>query len=237
MTNALVLFCGGLPIYAGVPKPLQKLRTGETLIERYLEFIKARVPRRVVLIVEQSFECHFLALFDNYLYPAELTILACPDDSSTLTKLIFFLDSCGLPDQTVMFSYPDIFIEGHVDEPSDIDNRLVDGAFISYIPVVSRFPRLVIDMYDDSVQGITSHVSPVPANPLYVFGGHLLVRTGLMNLWVKSFLDETSLCEPTLEFDLFFWLINTFQLHSMPINGRWIQADSPRDIEAILSMT
>lgn len=237
MINSLVLFCGGPAIYGGVPKPLQMLRTGETLIERYLNFVKVGVPSRVVLLIEHAFEGDYCALLDNFNYPAEIVFLNCPDNSSTLTKLKVFLDSCNLRDQTVMFSYPDIFIDGQIDEPSDADSRLTDRAFISFIPVISRFPRLVIDVYGNSVQGISCHTSPVPANPLYVFGGHLLVRTALMNSLVNTFLAETSLSAPSLEFDMFFWLINTLRMHSMPIHGRWIQADSPREIETILSLT
>jgi len=237
MTNTLVLFCGGPAIYGGVPKPLQKLRTGETLIERYLNFINVEAPSTIILLVDQSFEHVFSTLLDGYKSSAELILFSCPDNSSTLAKLKVFLDTYSLPDQPVMFSYPDIYIDGQIDQPNHADIRLADKAFISYIPVVSRFPRLVIDAYNDSVQGISFHSSPVPANPLYVFGGHLLVRTSLMTSFVNTFLAETSLVAPSLEFDLFFWLTNTLRMHSMPIHGRWIQADSPRDLETILTLT
>jgi len=237
MTNTLVLFCGGPTIYGGVPKPLQKLRTGETLIEHYLNFIKVGVHSTIILLVDQASEHDFSVLLDGLNSSAELIIFPCPDNSSTLAKLKVFLDSYSLTDQPVMFSYPDIYIDGQIEQPGHTDIRLADKAFISYIPVGSRFPRLVIDVYDYSVQGISFHSSPVPANPLHVFGGHLLVRTSLMASFVNTFLAETSLSAPSLEFDLFFWLINTLRMHSMPIHGRWIQADSPRDLEAILTLT
>jgi hypothetical protein len=114
MTNTLVLFCGGPAIYGGVPKPLQKLSTGETLVERYLNFVKVQIPRRIILLVDQAFERDFYALLDGYNASAELIIFACPDNSSTFAKLKFFLDSSSLPDEFVMFSYPDIFVDGKI---------------------------------------------------------------------------------------------------------------------------
>lgn len=237
MIDELVLFCGGPAIYGGVPKPLQKLCSGETLVERYLISSKTRLPGRVTLLVEEKFRSDYFDLFDDHTYPTDLTLLSCPDDSSTLTKMKLFLDSCSVLDKTVMFSYPDIFIDGQIDIPNDTDTLLTDKVLISSVPVTSRFPRLVIGPYDNSVQGISSHSSPVPPNPLCIFGGHLLVHTGLMSSLVSAFLCETTLSAPSLEFDLFFWLINTLRMCSMPIHGRWIQADTPRDIEAILAFT
>ena len=237
MSDALVLFCGGPQIYGGVPKPLQKLRTGETLIERYLCHIKPHVPNEVVLLVDEAFEPDYHAIVKFIKYPAEITTLACADNSSTLSKLQTFLKSGYPDDRTVMFSYPDIYVIGEISEPAGTDERFADSVFISLTPVVSRFPRLVVDAYDNTVQGISNHASPMPANPLHVFGGHILVRAGLMNTLVNTFLNETGLPAASLEFDLFFWLINSTRMRSMPIYGRWIQADSPREIETVLKLT
>jgi hypothetical protein len=237
MSDALVLFCGGPAIYSGAPKPLQKLVTGETLIERYLNHIQPRVPSQVVLLVDQSFEDDYSSTLQNVEYPAEITILACADNSSTFDKLHTFLKSDYPAGWTVIFSYPDVFVIGDVDAPSVADPRLCDNAFVSFSPVVSRFPRLMVDAYGSTVQGISNHTSLMPANPVHVFGGHLLVRTDLMNTLVDTFLAEVIPTEPSLEFDLFFWLINTMRMQSMQIHGRWIHADSVREVEIILGMT
>ena len=237
MTDSLVLFCGGPSIYGGAPKPLQKLRSGETLIERYLGHLESSSPREIVLLVDQAFEGAYDSVVKDLKYPAEITTLACADNSSTLNKLQTFLKSGYPSDRNVMFSYPDIFVIGEIDVPAATDARLLDSVFISFTPVFSRFPRLVVDTYDNSVRGISNHSSLLPANPLHVFGGHLLARASLINTLLEIFLSEVGLSAPSLEFDMFFWLINSTRILSMPIYGRWIQADSLREIETILSLT
>ena len=237
MIDALVLFCGGPPIYGGAPKPLQKLCTGETLIERYLSCVNPLEYSEVVLLVDQAFEDDYIAMLAVINYASEITTLACADNSTTLTKLRTFLKSGYPAERTVMFSYPDMFVIGEIDAPNSTDSRFADSVFISFTPVVSRFPRLVVDAYDNTVRGISNHTSPIPANPVHVFGGHLLVRAGLMNNLVDTFLSEVRLPAPSLEFDMFFWLINAARMHAIPIYGRWIQADSPRAVETILNLT
>ena len=237
MIDTLILFCGGPPIYGGSPKPLLKLRTGQTLLEHYLFYIKVRVPKNIVLLVDQSFESDYKCIVNELSYPASIATLPCASDSSTFVKLQTFLKSGYPKDRTVMFSYPDIFVIGELDSPTDLEDSLSENVFISFTPVFSRFPRLVVDPYGGAVRGISNHTSPTPANPLHVFGGHLLVRVGLMENLVDTFLAEVDITAPSLEFDMFFWLINTSRMLSMPIYGRWIQADSPRELEAILALT
>lgn len=235
MSDTLVLFCGGPSIYGGVPKPLQKLPTGETLLECYLRFFKPTVSTDVVLLVEQSFEADYSGMLKDLDYPSKITTLACSDNSSTLSKLHRFLKAGYPAESTVMFSYPDMFVFGEIATPDTTDPRLADSVFISFAPIVSRFPRLIVDPYDNTVRGISNHTTLMPANPLHVFGGHLLVRVGVMNTLVETFLAEAQLLSSSLEFDMFFWLVNTARVHSMPIYGRWIQADSPREISTILN--
>lgn len=237
MTDALVLFCGGPAIYSGLPKPLQKLRTGETLIERYLNYTQPNEHSEVVLLVDKAYYSGYRELLKDFLSSAKITILTCEDNSSTFGKLQAFIKSGYPADRTLTFTYPDVFIAGRIGTPDPTDPRLVDNVFISFTPVFSRFPRLVVDPYDYTVQGISNHTSPMPANPLHVFGGHLLVRSGLMNTLIDDFLADIVLPAPSLEFDMFFWLINTNRMQSMPIHGQWIQADSVRDVEAILCLS
>jgi hypothetical protein len=57
-----------------------------------------------------------------------------------------------------------------------------------------------------------------------------------MHNLLEKFLSSVDSASPSLEFDMFFWLTNSERLHAMQIYGRWIQADSPREIEAVLSL-
>jgi len=236
MSDALVLFCGGPPIYGGVPKPLQILPTGETLLECYLRFIQPIVPTEIVLLIEQTFEPDFSRILNSFDYSSKITTLTCSDNSSTLSKLQSFLKSGYPMERTVVCSYPDMFVFGEIVLPDITDPRLGDKVFISSAPIISRFPRLIVDPYDSTVRGISNHTSFAPANPLHVFGGHLLARVGVMNNLVETFLSDIRPQSASLEFDMFFWLVNTARICSMPINGRWIQADSPREISTILSL-
>ncbi|OBI26209.1 hypothetical protein A5709_07435 [Mycobacterium sp. E1386] len=235
MSRALVLFCGGPPIYSGSPKPLQMLPTGETLLERFLRHVEPRVPDDVVILSDTDFAPEYQSVARRLAYSAALRVYACTDGSTTLTKLREFLDSGYPADRVVEFSYPDVFVAGDIATPADDDPRLVDGVFISYTPIFSRFPRLVVDTYDGEVKGISSHSSHVPANPLHVFGGHLIARVGVIKSLLEAFQAEAMLPSPSLEFDMFYWLINTSRMHAMAIGGRWVQADSPREIQAVVN--
>lgn len=235
MSRALVLFCGGPPIYSGAPKPLQTLPTGETLLERYLRHVEPRVPRDVVILCDAAFAAEYESLVARLAYSAALQVHACTDGSTTLTKLSEFLGSGYSTDRVVEFSYPDVFVAGDVVTPADDDPRLGEGVFISYTPIFSRFPRLVVDTYDGEIKGISNHSSPVPANPLHVFGGHLVAVVGVLKSLLEAFQAETMLPAPSLEFDMFYWLINTSRMHAMPLGGRWVQADSQREIAAVVN--
>ncbi|WP_006247515.1 hypothetical protein [Mycolicibacterium tusciae] len=235
MSGAIVLFCGGPPIYSGVPKPLQTLRTGETLLERFLRHIEPRVPDDVVILSDAAFATDYEAVAARLEYRAALRVHACTDGSTTLTKLSEFLNSGYPADRVVEFSYPDVFVSGDIVTPADDDPRLGDGVFISYAPIVSRFPRLVVDAYEGAIKGISNHTSPVPANPLHVFGGHLVARVGVIRSLLEAFQAEPMPPSPSLEYDMFYWLINTSRMHAMAIGGRWMQADSPREIAAVVN--
>ena len=70
-----------------------------------------------------------------------------------------------------MLSYPDIFTFEKLAIPEPEDSQLEDKVFISYVPIFSRFPRLVVDQYLGTVRGISNHVSAMPSNPLHIYGG------------------------------------------------------------------
>lgn len=235
-SDTLVLFCGGSPVYGGLPKPLQVLPSGETLLEHYIACIE-NLPKKIILLIEQAFQVPYREVIKTISAQSLVSLVICADSSSTLDKLNTFFKSSTDGDITATFSYPDMFIIGSLIKPSIADNRFEDSVFISFAPVTSRFPRLIVDNYDGSVYGISNHSSSMPANPMHVFGGHIVARTSVIEGFLNAFLNETKLLSPTLEFDFFFWLINRRCVFSMPINGRWIQADSPRDISNILAAT
>ena len=237
MIDALVLFCGGPAIYDGLPKPLQNLRTGETLIERYFEHIKESAPSKIILLVEQSFEGRYLEVVNKLNYPANISVLSCKDESSTFEKLKYFLETNCSAKWLTMLSYPDIFTFEELNMPETKDSRLKDKVFISYVPVFSRFPRLVVEQYLGTVRGISNHVSAIPSNPLHIYGGHLIANLQLLTNIINEFLSDSSIEEPSLEFDLFYWLVNKNRLVAFQIYGQWVQADSPREIEGLIKKT
>jgi len=237
MSSTLVLFCGGPAIYRNLPKPLQTLHTGETLLERYLKHIEPNAPKRIILLVDQFFEKNFLDIIINIDYLSDISIITCPDHCSTFTKLQVMMENCPITEGSIMLSYPDIFVFEKLQVPMTDDPYLHEKVFISNVAISSRFPRLVVDPYVGKVRGISKHISAMPSNPLHIYGGHLIARIELLRNLIKEFLSEVSIEEPSLEFDLFFWLINTNRMLSFPIYGQWIQADSPREIEELIRLT
>lgn len=236
MYDTLVLFCGGPPIYGGVPKPLQRLRNGETLLEHYLHHSKSFLPDKVFLLVDDSYEKNYLLLLQQIKCKSIVDLHVCENNSSTLGKMKSFLSCNYSLISSVMFSYPDIFITGGLILPSPSDSRITDGVFISYVPVSSRFPRLVIDPYSESVRGISNHTSQMPPNPLYVFGGHLFAKAVILNSLLDIFLEKHDFANHNLEFDLFYWLVNINRAFSMRIYGGWVQGDSQRDLDYISNL-
>jgi NDP-sugar pyrophosphorylase family protein len=230
--DALVLFCGGPPIYVGdVPKPLQPAGDGLTLLERYLRHIQSEAPGRIVLLCDETFADRYREVVGGLVHPSKIEVFVGEDNSTTLNKMRLFLASGFPADRLVQFSYPDLFYWGDLALPDAADDpQLDDKILVSITPLTSRFPRLTVDPYSGSVRGISNHSSLIPANPMHIFGGHLVARAGVLKEMTDAFVQEAKIAAPSLEYDLFFWLINRSKVSALTLYGQWMQIDSPRDL-------
>ena len=236
MSDMLALFCGGPSLYSGVPKPLQILDSGNTLLEHYLRYIEPTAPREVILLADSLFIKSYISFIEGFAYTRTIRVFPCHDRSTTLMKLNEFLSSVYPEDLKLIFSYPDIFTSCDAMSSSLMEGELSDTVFVSFAPIASRFPRLIVNPYNLDIHGISTHASPVPANPIHVFGGHLLARSGVMRSLVTTFLSNQELSTASLEFDMFSWLINISRIKGVQLYGDWIQADSTRQLNAIVNL-
>lgn len=242
MTNAsLFLFCGGPAIYAdGRPKPLMKVREGCSLILfflRYLERHRAEMPESITLLCDDGHESDLTAELADFNYPVPIYIQACGQSPNTFEKCKRAL--CGIKNRNsvVQFGYPDVFFFGEYSQPSDEDLERKSSVYISAAALTSRFPRLIVDIYNNKVKGISDYTSMVPANPLYVFGGDLWAKVEELQVLMDQFQSENIGAPPSLEYDFFFWLINQEKINSVMLYGDRLWVDSPRDINNLLSRT
>lgn len=236
MSDILALFCGGPSLYSGVPKPLQILDSGNTLLEHYLRNIEPIAPREVILLADRFFIKSYNSFIEGFAYTRTIRTFPCHDGSTTLMKLSEFLASDHPEDLRLVFSYPDIFTTCDAMSANLTEGEFSDTVFVSFAPIVSRFPRFIVNPYNLDIQGISAHTSLVPANPIHVFGGHLVARSGVISSLVTTFLSNQELCTASLEFDMFSWLINKSRIKGVQLYGDWIQADSIRQLNAIANL-
>lgn len=231
MKRELVLFCGGPAIFGdGVPKPLLPVQADRSLIEHYLGQVDPSQYVSVTLLVERAHVEPFRAAIARASPTVPSRLLVIDDGASTLRKLQAFTTTDLGPNRVLEFSYPDLFFDGDPGfdrlDPQVLEHQVL----ISQIPVNSRFPRLMIDEYSGEVRGISRHVSAVPANPYYIFGGHLLALPERLRVLLEDFGAEYDLAVASLEFDFLSWLINRDLVIAHPLYGRMIHADTPRDL-------
>ena len=91
-----------------------------------------------------------------------------------------------------------------------------------------------MDVYSDDIKGISDHTSLMPANPLHVFGGTLYGKKETLMKLSKEFLENQTNPNPSLEYDLFFWLINQARVKAIMLYGDWLLVDSARDVRRLL---
>jgi hypothetical protein len=241
MSVPLYLFCGG-PAYdgEGKPKPLMKLREGRSLLVHFLLHLaqfRRSLPESITLLCDAGQEAAFKAELSVLPYPVPIHILACGESSNTFEKLSLALRLEVNPTAQVQFGYPDIFSFGEFSAPQM--DALESGSFvyISAAALTSRFPRLIVDLYNNTIKGITDYSSPVPANPMHVFGGDLWGRVDLLRLLVEEFQLQVGVSSPSLEYDFFFWLINHNKMRCVMLHGERLWIDSIRDINKLLART
>jgi hypothetical protein len=190
MNIPLFLFCGGPAIDGeGRPKPLMKVREGRSLNVHFLHYLQCRrpsMPASVTMLCDEGQEVAFEAELTDLSYPMPIFIQGCGPHASTFEK--FEQALCKMDDNKalVQFGYPDIFFFDEFSEPKYEALGSQSSVYISATAITSRFPRLIVDVYNNSIRGISNYRSQVPANPLHVFGGDLWGRVDVLQLLSKE---------------------------------------------------
>ena len=241
MNMPLFLFCGGTSVYGkNIPKPLMKVRDGKTLLVYFLNHIqryRTSMPSNITLLCDTGQEEAFTAELSNFIYPIPISIQACGRQTTTFEKLIFALRKNNGHRAPIQFGYPDIFLFEEFTGPPIEALMSESSIHISAAPLTSRFPRLIIDVYSNKINGISNYQSPVPANPMFVFGGDMWGRADQILELSETFLAQTSKDSPTLEYDFYFWLINLKKINCQQLHGERLWIDSNRDINLLLART
>lgn len=241
MNITLYLFCGG-PDYNGEgwPKPLIKIRKDRSLLVHFLLYLKEcrpSLPASVILLCDDGQEGVLQAELNGLSYPIPIRIQACGERASTFEKFLSALKAAANPSDLIQFGYPDIFSFGEYARPHEAALESDQFVHISATALTSRFPRLIVNLYNNTIKGISDYSSPVPANPLHVFGGDLWARAGLLQVLAEEFRSQVITTSPSLEYDFFFWLINHSKMRCVMLHGERLWIDSTRDINHLLART
>lgn len=236
----LYLFCGGPSgDESGLPKPLSKINNDKSLLYYYLRYIEnfyEQLPGSITLLCDDGQEKPFQDEVDQLNYAVPIVSRSCGKNASTFEKFDYAIESIASENKILRFGYPDIFFFGDYIEPDFgmVENN--EEVFISAATLTSRFPRLVIDEYRSKVKGISDYRSPIPANPMHVFGGDLWgSQKKLAELNTEFKMRHKEGNKPSLEYDFFFWLINNQKMNCIMLYGERIWVDSARDIRNLLS--
>jgi hypothetical protein len=238
---SLYLFCGGQAYEVeGLPKPLMKIRGDRSLLVHFLLYIKKyrpSLPKTVTLLCDEGQAAALQTELIGLSYPIPIRIQTCGENSNTFEKFVRALRAAEDPAALVQFGYPDIFSFGPLSEPKQGELELDSFVHISAAALTSRFPRLIVDLYSNTIKGISNYSSPVPANPLHVFGGDLWGRAGQLQMLAEEFQLQVGAVSLSLEYDFFFWLINQKKMRCVMLHGDRLWIDSVRDIKQLLSRT
>jgi hypothetical protein len=232
--SELVLFSGGPAIYAGqVPKPLQVLSGGQTLLEIYLNGDFASTFDSIKICCESDQANAFKEVLEQF-SRLNITLNLTPPKSTTLEKLSSCLAAGRGLKRNLVCTYPDIFYFGS-ELPLLAERDLTDRFIVSVRPLESRLPRLMIDPYSGMAKSISMHRSPNPANPTYMFGGHLFAHSDALTKVIEQFNLANTQPTPTLEVEVFSWMISRNLVGTAVLQGEWIQCDSPRDQSCLMT--
>lgn len=237
MNAPLYLFCGG-PAYDGEgrAKPLMKICEDQSLLVYFLYYLKdyrKTLPISVTLLCDDGQEDLLQTELIGLSYPVPIHILACGKNANTFEKFSKALLTTDNDKEVIQFGYPDIFFfeEFRSPDKQNIDSDSI--VQISAAALTSRFPRLAVDPYNNNIMGISNYSSPVPANPLYVFGGDIWGRVDHLKKLIEDFTSQENLLSPNLEYDFFFWLINKNKMRCVIQYGERLWIDSMRDINQL----
>ena len=241
MNIPLFLFCGGPAIDdAGRPKPLMKVLKDRSLIVYFLHYLKHHrpvMPSSVTLLCDDGQETAIKAELHGLSYPVPLRVHACGAQASTFEKIEKALHEIVDNSAFVQFGYPDIFSFEEYAEPKKADLESNTSVHISAAALTSRFPRLIVDVYNNEIRGISNYSSSVPANPLHVFGGDLWGRVDQLLALIGEYRAQVGTLAPSLEYDFFFWLINHKKMRCVMLYGEQLWIDSVRDVHRLLEQT
>lgn len=241
MNIPLFLFCGGPAIDGeGRPKPLMKVRENRSLIVHFLHYLKHHrpvMPSSVTLLCDDGQEAAMEVELRGLSYPVPIRVQACGARASTFEKLEKALYEIVDNNAFVQFGYPDIFSFDEYAEPRKEDLESNTSVHISAAALTSRFPRLIVDVYNNEIRGISNYSSPVPANPLHVFGGDLWGRVDQLLALISEYRAQVEAPTPSLEYDFFFWLINHKKMRCVMLYGEQLWIDSVRDVHRLLERT
>lgn len=239
MNRTLFLFCGGPAIYGeGLPKPLMHVSEGESLILFYLKYLKnckSLMPNRVILLCDDNQEHLVQSELEKLEFPIPISVRACGRQPSTFKKFEIAVSEAVDQSLVAQFSYPDVFCLGEPTELFAEAQASSTSVFISASPLKSRFPSLIVDVYNNVVKGISNYSSALPANPHYVFGGDFWGPVGSLKTLADEFKLQVDTPEPSLEFDFFFWLINQKKMGCTILRDDRIWVDSNRDVHNLLA--
>lgn len=239
MNIPLFLFCGGRSIdVEGRPKPLMKVRESRSLLVFYLNYLERHrptMPSHITLLCDAGQEAAFQEELRGLSYPVSIQVQACGSEASTFEKLESALHKIEDKKAVVQFSYPDIFSFNGYSAPKREDLELNNIIHISAATLISRFPRLILDVYKNEIRGISNYSSPVPANPHYVFGGDLWAQAHELLILIREFKSQREGLRPSLEYDFFFWLINQKKMRCVILHGERLWVDSVREVQQLLS--
>jgi hypothetical protein len=241
MREPLYLFCGGAAHdNEGRPKPLIQVCEGRSLLKHFLrhkEKCSLQPPKSITLLCENGQETIISREIEGFDFPVPIDVEPCGYNSSTFEKFCRALKIAPDPLAVVQFGYPDIFTFGECSEPIFTEVKGNDIVFVSAASISSRFPRLILDIYKNKVRGISNYASPVPANPLFVFGGDIWGRVDILRSLVERFLLVSEAPAPSLEYDFFFWLINQNKMSCIILNDERLWVDSQRDLQQLVAKT
>lgn len=241
MNLPLFLFCGG-PAHDGEgrPKPLMQIRAGRSLLVHFLLFLERHrpaMPASVTLLCDDGQEAALAAEVRGLAYPVPVRVQPCGPRASTFEKFSRALRETGDREALVQFGYPDIFFFDEYAEPRREALESEASVHISAAALTSRFPRLIVDVYNNRIKGISNYSSPVPANPMHVFGGDLWGRVDQLLALAEEFRSQATAPSPSLEYDFFFWLVNHDRMRCVMLHGERMWIDSLRDVNQLLART
>jgi hypothetical protein len=241
MNMPLFLFCGGPAIDGTVrPKPLMQVRVDRSLIVHFLYYLERHrpvMPSSITLLCDEGQETAISAELHDLPYPVPIRVHACGAQASTFEKFEKALHAIVDNSAFVQFGYPDIFFFGEYVVPKKTDLESNVSVHISAAALTSRFPRLIVDVYNNKIIGISNYNSPVPANPLHVFGGDLWGRVDQLLVLIGEYRAQVSILAPSFEYDFFFWLINHKKMRCVMLYGEQLRVDSMRDVQRLLERT